>query len=839
MTLPGIPRLMFAVVTIVALVLTVLSSPVVAAPPPERPKGQKAPQVKSLSRVQGPLAPHVVTIRGKGFSKVRTVTFGKKKASRVRVVSPRLIKVTTPRVNKAATVPVRVRAKRGSSTAKSRYRFVGAPVVTSLSVSRGPLTGGTSVIVRGRDLDGAREVLFGALPAASIEGLSPRALRVTTPVSYAQDAPVVVRTRQGESAVTSRSRFAFDEPDPISTGSIEASQGVVVLDTTEVSAVARTGATEGWGLSLTGGAEQLVPGDGVVLEPGSPVFPPGLVGRVTSVQGPAGGARTVLVEPAAIADILDSAHVEFAGSIGDLTEGEEPVSPRQPGGRAERAVPSKLGFGSIGADSFDCTNGLGEETEISGKVTMELTQVNPYFRFDGGGLFSDPFVSAWVSYEKTVGIEVSGERKAECSLKASFQNTHKKVFVGPYGASFSFGPALSFSIGAKGTVRLSQHSYHMTGFISNPDGSIRELKGSSADPVSFGASASLGLTAYVGVEVQVGWLDRVGVGLFGGVSATAEVSVSGETSGTLKACGTLQVDLKATLYAYLDVFVKKWTVEGFELSVPLGLLERCWSVVPFGGKPEIVTTSFPEHAVGQGVYEELTTDDGRDGEWAVEAVAPATSALPPGLVLDGYAISGVATQAGTYRFRLVFTDENDSVVRADATMVVRTVASFESEVVTRVNELRDNWGCDPLTLNTTLRTTARSHSADMAANLYFSTVSLDGRDPGERMEDAGYDWYSWSENIGRGYADPGELYDGWYDYDPTFYAMVDCALQEVGMGLAFSSGGTSYWTMDMGEPYWRRTVDSTPAAEASGVRREPLMGQSTGQPASASHAGGR
>src|SRR5690606_34573168 len=130
----------------------------------------------------------------------------------------------------------------------------------------------------------------------------------------------------------------------------------------------------------------------------------------------------------------------------------------------------------IRAGAFECENEFGEPTEISGKVTLEFTEVNPYFRFDGGNLFRDPFVAAWISYERTATIDVSGSQKAECKLRPSWQNSHKKVFVGPYGASFSFGPALEFSLGAKGTLAISQHSYHMSGFISNPDGSIRPLK---------------------------------------------------------------------------------------------------------------------------------------------------------------------------------------------------------------------------------------------------------------------------------------------------------------------------------------------------------------------------
>jgi hypothetical protein len=66
----------------------------------------------------------------------------------------------------------------------------------------------------------------------------------------------------------------------------------------------------------------------------------------------------------------------------------------------------------------------------------------------------------------------------------------------------------------------------------------------------------------------------------------------------------------------------------------------------------------------------------------------------------------------------------------------------------------------PLAMNKTLLATARAHSKEMFEKNYFKHEDVDGRAPGERFREAGYDWTACGENISAGsQASLGELED--------------------------------------------------------------------------------
>jgi len=113
-----------------------------------------------------------VTVSGTGFaSGSTTVTFGGVAATGVSVTSSTTLTATSPAYStqSGAQVDVEVTTAYGTSAANSSDRFTyTTPVtITGLSVSGGPASGGTSVVITGTDFTGATAVMFGSNAAAS------------------------------------------------------------------------------------------------------------------------------------------------------------------------------------------------------------------------------------------------------------------------------------------------------------------------------------------------------------------------------------------------------------------------------------------------------------------------------------------------------------------------------------------------------------------------------------------------------------------------------------------------------------------------------------------------
>ncbi len=73
--------------------------------------------------------------------------------------------------------------------------------------------------------------------------------------------------------------------------------------------------------------------------------------------------------------------------------------------------------------------------------------------------------------------------------------------------------------------------------------------------------------------------------------------------------------------------------------------------------------------------------------------------------------------------------------------------SVEQHVTQGMNAERVKNGLAPLTSDTKLSSIARAHSGDMLTNNFFSHSSLNGCNPGCRLNAAGYGWMSYGENI--------------------------------------------------------------------------------------------
>jgi uncharacterized protein YkwD len=124
-----------------------------------------------------------------------------------------------------------------------------------------------------------------------------------------------------------------------------------------------------------------------------------------------------------------------------------------------------------------------------------------------------------------------------------------------------------------------------------------------------------------------------------------------------------------------------------------------------------------------------------------------------------------------------------------------------------INAFRAQHGLEPLERNAFLDRAAMAHARDMLARDYFSHISPDGTDPGERARTAGYDWSRVLENIAAGQRSPREVVDAWVaSTEGHREAMLDPAVTEMGVGYVFAPfdpgrvEARHYWALSLGRP---------------------------------------
>jgi hypothetical protein len=148
------------------------------------------PSVSALTPAQGPATGGTaVTITGSGLAGTTVVQFGTTSAQFTDVTATSLI-AYAPRGT--GNVPVVVTTPGGTATASGRYAYLGAPAISKLSPSAGPVTGGTTVTITGTGLSGATGVTFGDVAATGLSHSSATSLTVVTPAGTGTVAVTVM-----------------------------------------------------------------------------------------------------------------------------------------------------------------------------------------------------------------------------------------------------------------------------------------------------------------------------------------------------------------------------------------------------------------------------------------------------------------------------------------------------------------------------------------------------------------------------------------------------------------------------------------------------------------------
>lgn len=170
------------------------------------------PVITSLNPATGPTGGTTyVTITGANFTGATSVTFGGTLAPFYTVVNSTTITVYTP-AHAAGTVEVRVTNAAGTSLnagTADDYVYTGTgPVVSAISPTSGPTTGGTTVTITGSGFTGATSVTFGGT-AATFTVNNSTSITATSPAHSSGAVDVIVTTPSGSSPNTSADNFTY------------------------------------------------------------------------------------------------------------------------------------------------------------------------------------------------------------------------------------------------------------------------------------------------------------------------------------------------------------------------------------------------------------------------------------------------------------------------------------------------------------------------------------------------------------------------------------------------------------------------------------------------------
>jgi uncharacterized protein YkwD len=138
--------------------------------------------------------------------------------------------------------------------------------------------------------------------------------------------------------------------------------------------------------------------------------------------------------------------------------------------------------------------------------------------------------------------------------------------------------------------------------------------------------------------------------------------------------------------------------------------------------------------------------------------------------------------------------------RRKAVMEYSENAGYVQELARLINAARREADLPALQLNSELAEAAQGHSLDMACHNFLGHAGSDGSSIGDRLEEAGYSTYSYSEIIAIG--TPANAMDQWRASPSHWESVLDASLTEFGVGYVYvaDSDYGGYFTVDIAKP---------------------------------------
>lgn len=127
-------------------------------------------------------------------------------------------------------------------------------------------------------------------------------------------------------------------------------------------------------------------------------------------------------------------------------------------------------------------------------------------------------------------------------------------------------------------------------------------------------------------------------------------------------------------------------------------------------------------------------------------------------------------------------------------------AAYVQELARLINAARREADLPALRLNSELAEAAQGHSLDMACHNFLGHTGSDGSGIGDRLAEAGYSTYHYSEIIAIG--TPENAMDQWRASPSHWESVLDASLTEFGVGYVYvaDSDYGGYFTVDIARP---------------------------------------
>jgi len=369
------------------------------------------PTVSSVSPMAGPTTGgNTVTINGTNFLAGAGVSFGGTASASITFVSATQLKAVAP-AHAAGTVDVTVTTPGGTSAivAGDHYVYDARPTVSSLSPVAGPIAGGNTVTINGKNFLAGAGVKFGATASASVTFVSATQLKAVAPAHAAGTVDVTVTTPGGTSAASAADHYTYDarptmtslspKAGPIAGGTsvtingtnflagagvkfgATASATVTFVSATQLKAVAPAHAAGTVDVTVTtpGGTSAVVAADHYTYD-ARPT-----VSSLSPVAGPTAGGTTVTINGT---NFLAGAGVKFGATASAAVTfvsatqlkavapahaaGTVDVTVTTPGGTSAIVVGDHYAYGAPTVTSFSPTSGITGST-----VTINGTGIVP------------------------------------------------------------------------------------------------------------------------------------------------------------------------------------------------------------------------------------------------------------------------------------------------------------------------------------------------------------------------------------------------------------------------------------------------------------------------------